>query len=170
MATPVKKIRLAPDGPFPNNPRRPLLIYPQAVAPSGNDPAAVFEDRFGAHAWVHAWRNGVFAFHHYHSMAHEVLGVYRGMARIRCGGPQGMTAEVRAGDVVVIPAEVAHQRISSSVDFAAVGAYPRGQTPDLHRGQPGERPGTDANIRPVTRPPADPVHGTSGGLMNGWPA
>ncbi len=170
MATPIKTIRLAPDGAIPNNRRLPLQIYPQAVVATGNDPAAVFEDRFGTHAWGRTWRNGVFAFHHYHSTAHEVLGVYRGMARIRFGGPQGMTTEVRAGDVVVIPAGVAHQRISSSVDFAVVGAYPRGQTPDLHRGQPGERPGTDANIRPVTRPPADPVHGTSGGLMNGWPA
>ena len=168
MVTPVKMIRLSADGPFPNNPRLPLLIYPQAVVPTGNDPAAVFEDLFRTHAWGHEWRNGVFAFHHYHSRAHEVLGVYRGAARIRFGGPLGMTAEVRAGDVVIIPAGVAHRRVSASDDFAVVGAYPRGQTPDMCYGRPGERPGTDARIQAAARPPTDPVHGDSGGLTTWW--
>ncbi len=170
MATPIKTIRLAPDGAIPNNRRLPLQIYPQAVVATGNDPAAVFEDRFGTHAWGRTWRNGVFAFHHYHSTAHEVLGVYGGMARIRFGGPQGVTSDARAGDIVVIPSGVAHQRVSSSDDFTVVGAYPRGQTPDICYGQPEERPGTVANIQATALPPADPVHGASGGLMSWWQA
>ena len=169
MTISVKTYVLTAAGPFPNNRRLPLLLYPQAVTLTGNDPAAIFEILFRAHKWGRSWRNGVFDFHHYHSTAHEVLGVYRGVARIRFGGPRGITVEARAGDVTVIPAGVAHQRRSSSPDFAVVGAYPRGQTPDMCYGRPGERPDTDGNIQATAPPAADPVHGASGGLMALWP-
>ncbi len=170
MANTARPYITAPDGPFPNNPSLPLLIYPQAVALTGTDPAAIFEALFREHQWQGAWRNGVFDFHHYHSSAHEVLGVYRGTARLRFGGPQGITAETRAGDVVIIPAGVAHQRIASSPDFAVVGAYPRGQTPDMCYGRPGERPGTDNKVQATPPPAADPVHGPRGGLKTLWQA
>ena len=37
---------LADNGVFPNNASCPLLVYPQALALSGSDPAALFETRF----------------------------------------------------------------------------------------------------------------------------
>jgi len=83
--------------------------------------------------WTGAWKNGVYPHHHYHSGAHEVLGIAAGWVRVRLGGETGRTVELRAGDVVVIPAGVAHKNEGASPDLLVVGAYPRGQNPDLRR-------------------------------------
>jgi hypothetical protein len=88
---------LAPSGAIPNHPRWPLLVYPQAIALTGPDPAAIFEARFTANAWPAAWRNGVFPFHHYHSKAHEVLGIYEGEVTVRFGGEDGVVVTARPG-------------------------------------------------------------------------
>jgi uncharacterized protein YjlB len=63
MIVDPKTYRPAPDGPFPNNPRLPLLIYPQALALNDKDPAAVFEIRFQTRDRGGTWCNGVFTFH-----------------------------------------------------------------------------------------------------------
>ena len=160
---------LTDDGIFPNNGRLPLLLYPAAVEPCPPDPARVFEARFAANGWAGAWRNGIYGFHHYHSNAHEVLGVYSGSARVRLGGEQGITRTVRCGDVIVIPAGIAHRRLSASDDFRVVGAYPSGRSPDLCRGRPDERPRADRNIAEVPLPPKDPVFGLHGPLQKFWP-
>jgi uncharacterized protein YjlB len=129
----------------------------------------VFEALFAANGWGGSWRNGIFSFPHYHSNAHEVLGIARGRASVRFGGGSGMVLEVRPGDVVVIPAGVGHQNLSASADLLVVGAYPRGQEDyDLCRGEPGERPRVLANIARVPLPEADPVHGRDGPLMRHW--
>jgi uncharacterized protein YjlB len=78
MIVDPKTSRLAPDGSLANNPRLPLLLYPQAVALNDKAPATVFETRFQIHRWGATRCNGVFTFHQYHSTAHEVPGVYRG--------------------------------------------------------------------------------------------
>ena len=98
----------------------------------------------------------------------EVLGICRGRARVQFGGESGPVLDTSAGDVVVIPAGVAHKNMGASIDFMVVGAYPRGQTWDMNRGRPGERPRTDDNIRRVPAPPADPILGSGGPLMRLW--
>ena len=162
---------LAPSGSIPNNVRCPLLAYPQAVSLSGPDPAALFERLFADNGWVGSWRNGVFPFHHFHSTAHEVLGVYRGSARLQLGGPQGPVFEVQPGDVVIVPAGVAHKNLGSlpaAQPFGVVGAYPVGQWPDMNRGREGERPRADRAIAQVALPAADPVYGARGPLNGHW--
>ncbi len=159
---------LADDGVFPNNDHLPLIVYREAVSLPARDPAAGFEALFAQHHWPPAWRYGVFAYHHYHSTAHEVLGIFRGHATVQFGGEQGVALSVRAGDVVVIPAGVAHKNLECSRDFCAVGAYPSGQQPDQCTGKPGERPGADANIARVPLPSTDPVYGAKGALMAQW--
>src|SRR5438093_5666036 len=74
--------QLQDDGTFPNS-RLPLLIYREAVLMPEHDPAAVFEQLFAANGWVGFWRNGIYSYHHYHSTAHEVLGVYSGSAKVQ---------------------------------------------------------------------------------------
>ena len=70
----------ADDGRIPNNPALPLLVYRNAVELPERDPASALECVFTENDWPAAWRYGIFSFHHYHSTAHEVLGVYRGRA------------------------------------------------------------------------------------------
>lgn len=159
---------LKDDGTFPNNERLPLLVYSGAVEPDEGDPAATFENLFQSNQWGSSWRNGVYSFHHYHSTAHEVLGIYSGSVKVQLGGPDGITATVKAGDVVVIPAGVAHKNLGSSGGFRCVGAYPRGQSWDMNYGKDGERPKADQNIATVPLPQADPVFGTEGPLVKKW--
>ena len=163
----VRPVYLADDGTFPNS-RLPLLVYAAVLDPASSDPAATFEQRFQANGWPGAWRNGIFGFHHYHSTAHEVLGICRGRARIQFGGASGPVLDVSAGDVGVIPAGVAHKNMGAGAVFLVVGAYPEGQPWDMKYGRPGERPRSDENIRSTALPPADPVSGADGPLMQLW--
>jgi uncharacterized protein YjlB len=159
---------LEDDGTFPNNGKVPLLVYTGGVSLPDLNPATTFEELFHRNHWGNSWRNGVYGFHHYHSTAHEVLGVYSGTARIQLGGEGGITLSVGQGDVVVIPAGVAHKNLGASSDFRVVGAYPRGQRPDMNYGRAGERPHADHNIAAVDLPEADPVHGKDGPLIEWW--
>ena len=160
-------LHLTDDGTFPNS-VLPALVYESAVELPAHDPAAAVESLFAEHGWFPAWRDGIYDYHHYHSNAHEALGVYRGHARVLLGGEKGVVISLRAGDVVVIPAGVAHKRIEASRDFACVGAYPEPVEPDIHRGVTGERPGVDETIKKLALPHADPVEGRSGTLVSVW--
>jgi uncharacterized protein YjlB len=154
----------ADDGAFPNS-RLPVLIYRGALA---TPEAAAFERMFETNGWSSAWRNGLFSVHHYHSTAHEVLGVYQGRVTARLGGERGTPVTLVAGDVAVIPAGVAHKNDGASPDFRVVGAYPVGTSPDMQYGKPGERPGTDRAIVRVGLPTADPVRGAGGPIALLW--
>ncbi len=163
----AEAIRFEDDGAIPNN-RLPFLVYPGAVDVGGADPAAAFETRFAANGWRGSWRNGIYSFPHFHSIAHEALGIARGEAKVRFGGARGRVLTVRPGDVVVIPAGVGHQNLGSSADLLVVGAYPGGAEWDLCRGRPEERPRVLENIAKVPLPAADPVYGEHGPLMEHW--
>jgi uncharacterized protein YjlB len=151
-------------GEIPNNPVLPLLLYPSAAPP---DPEAI-EAMFHRNGWPPAWRYTIYSYAHYHSTAHEVLGVYRGTAKIRLGHTAGEVFEVKPGDIIVIPAGVGHENLSSSPDFHVVGAYPPGQEADIMRGNPGERPEADDRIARVPLPESDPVFGKDGPLTKLW--
>jgi uncharacterized protein YjlB len=158
---------LKDDGIFPNS-KLKLLVYRKAVELPEKDPASVFEHLFAANKWHGSWRNGVYPYHHYHSTAHEVLGVYRGWANVQLGGEKGVALELQAGDVVIIPAGVGHKKLRCSADFGVVGAYPEGQDWDMNYGKPGERPKADENIALVPLPKQDPIYGASGALLENW--
>lgn len=160
---------LRDDGTFPNHPRWPLLIYAGVLRLSAQDPALDIEELFRTNGWGGSWRNGIYPFHHYHSNAHEVLGVYGGIARVQFGGPKGVEIELHTGDVAVLPAGTAHRKLSESGGFGVVGAYPSGQQHwDLCRGDPGEHSAAIARIKQVSKPSSDPVFGTDGGLRELW--
>ncbi len=150
-------------GDIPNS-RSPLLVYAGAV-PADAD---AIETLFRRNGWQPAWRYGVYPFPHYHSTAHEVLGVYRGSARIRLGHSAGRVFEVKAGDVIVIPAGVGHENLGASEDFHVVGGYPPDQRADLLRGREGERPAADERIAQLAQPVTDPVYGAGGPLVALW--
>jgi uncharacterized protein YjlB len=170
MNTDVVAYRLAPSGDIPNHPRWPLLLYPGAVGIAGLDPARAFESLFDGNEWTPAWRNGVYAFHHFHSNAHEALGIYSGEVTVQFGGDDGVVVTARPGDVIVLPAGTGHKKLSSSGSLGVVGAYPRGQqTPDLCR-LPLAGPDRVASaVARVPRPARDPVYGGQGPLFEHWP-
>jgi uncharacterized protein YjlB len=161
----VLSYRFGDDGRIPNNPQLPLLVY-RGVLPGGG--AGGFEGRFRSNGWGGMWRDGIFGYHHYHSTAHEVLGVARGAARVTFGGEGGVTLEMREGDAVAIPAGVGHCNRGASRDLLVVGAYPAGQSWDLCTGKPGERPRVLENIRKVPLPERDPLFGEEGPLLELW--
>jgi len=173
-AAEVLTFRFGDDGNIPNNPTLPVLVYKgvttQARADSAHERAAWFEKTWPQNGWRPAWRYGVYEFPHYHSTAHEVLGVYRGHASLRLGGSVGATLVVEAGDMIVLPAGTAHQNLGASNDFHVVGGYPAGQDADLLRGATDERPAADQRIARLARPKGDPIAGASGPLMREWAA
>lgn len=158
----------ADDGRTPNHPSYPVLLYKSAVAASVEDKGAWLEERYLTNGWSGTWRAGVYAFTHYHSTAHEVLGVSRGSAVLQLGGDDGRAIAMAAGDVVALPAGTGHRCLRNSDDFEVVGAYPEGQDPDLLRAGEGEIEAAREAIRAVPEPSADPLHGASGPLKSFW--
>ena len=155
------------DGIFPNN-ALPVILYKKVINFSGKGNPEIVEEVFKKNEWRNSWRNGVYGFHHYHSTAHEVLGVYSGSAQVQLGGEKGETFELNEGDVVIIPAGVAHKNLSSNADFKVVGAYPIGQSWDMNYGKPEERPASDEKIKNVPLSKLDPVYGPEGPVHEFW--
>lgn len=156
----------ADDGTIPNS-KYPLLVYHKAFSATGNEGAEWLEQTFAANNWSNSWRNGIYPFHHYHSISHEVLGIYSGSATVHMGGEKGKQLTIEAGDVIVIPAGVGHKNIHSD-NLGVVGAYPDGHEWDIMKGQPGERPQADKNIAAVAFPSHDPLLGKGEGLQKIW--
>ncbi len=168
MSQQPETLILRDDGTFPNS-SLPVLVYRRPLSSQpDNNLAAKFEALFLKHHWTGAWRNGLFTVHHYHSTAHEVLGIYSGDVTAQLGGPEGPKLTVHAGDVVVLPAGVAHKNVAQSRDFRCVGAYPRGTANDMQYGTPEERPAADRRIAAVPLPQADPIFGPGGPLRGLW--
>lgn len=157
--------RFDDDGRFPNS-WLPLLVYRQALARDADGMERVFADN----GWSNAWQDGIFDYHHFHSIAHEVLGIARGEVQVAFGGPSGRLVTVRAGDVVVIPAGVAHRNMGQTEDLLVVGAYPGGSDYDIRRGDPAAHEALLRAIAAVPVPACDPVSGGHDPLGRFWGA
>jgi len=166
--SPIIAHLLAASGRVPNHPRWPLLVYPGAVAICGADPAAAFERLFARNRWPAAWRNGVHAFHHYHSDGHEALGVYSGEVTVLFGGEGGVTLTARPGDVIVLPAGTGHKKLSARGSLGVVGAYPDGRHPDMCIAKVANAERAARTVASVPLPSADPVYGAGGPLFDYW--
>ena len=159
----VEHFRLLKSDWVPNNMNFPVIVYRQI----GQDiDSAAFEKMFSENGWTGLWRDGIFEYHHYHSGAHEVLGIGRGRAKLQIGGPDGTVLEVSQADCLILPAGTGHKKLESSPNFQVVGAYPPGQQADIQRSVPTGNMLT--TIRTLPTPSTDPVEGALGILLELW--
>jgi uncharacterized protein YjlB len=173
ITTPIQQVKIGrytmtDNGQFPNNPSLPLLTYIRAISTENKIDSKSVMDLLESNGWANAWENGIYDYHHYHSITHEVLVIISGAVRVQFGGENGIAIELTAGDVVIIPAGVAHKKLSEHSNFKCVGAYPEGRDYDVLKGKSGERPKADENIKRVPIPDADPIYGSSGPLTSNW--
>jgi uncharacterized protein YjlB len=151
----------------PNNPNLPVLLYRGAVEVTDCEGTAkAFEETFAKNGWPPQWRAGIYDYHHYHSTAHEALGVAAGSATLTIGGPGGREIRVEARDALVLPTGTGHRCIGAGNDFLVVGAYPRGQDWDICREAPSEEARKRMAGLPI--PDADPIAGRAGPLTDTW--
>mgnify|MGYP002784953615 CR=1 FL=1 len=164
-------LHFAADHEVPNNPRLPLIVYRGALRlDPAFDPAAIFEAAFAANGWGASWRNGIHPFRHFHTRAHEVLGIARGAARVEFGGAAGRQLDIGAGDVAILPAGTGHKRLAQSADLLVVGAYPETGGVDQKRAGEVDIARALATIAQVPDPVKDPVYGADGPLPALWRA
>ena len=165
----IQTLALEQNQNIPNNSKLPVLFYHDVFEfGSSADPAKLIEDVLAANNWGGGWRNGIYNFHHYHSTAHEALGVYSGWAKVQLGGDGSEIVRIEKGDLVVLPAGTAHKRMDSGDGFAVVGVYPNGQIWDMNYGKAEELEAAKENISKVSLPSMDPVFGENGKMFQHW--
>jgi uncharacterized protein YjlB len=72
------------------------------------------------------WRDGIYHYHHDHSLPHGALGIAAGTPR-SCSAVPAAAVKVAAGDAIVLPVRIVPRRISANGDVLVVCAYPAGQ-------------------------------------------
>lgn len=88
---------LPPNDWVPNNSNLSVLVYRLLETGDCETVAQAFEARFARNGWPPDWRDTVYDYHHYHSTAHEALGIAAGNAILELGGPVGRKVEVASG-------------------------------------------------------------------------
>jgi uncharacterized protein YjlB len=157
-----RTLRLAPNDWVPNNPNLPVVIYRNAIHYDLLDLAGAFEVLFARNGWVPDWRGTLHDRHHFHSSAHEVLGVSRGSAIVMLGGLGGPKVALDESDALFLPAGTGHCQLRGSMDFQIVAAYPEGQRWNTHS---AAIEAEDASIiAALPHPTSDPILGTRGPL------
>ncbi|HEX4372254.1 MAG TPA: cupin domain-containing protein [Puia sp.] len=162
-----QKIYCADDGVFLNS-VFPALLYSNVLNLPFLFPGNFIKNIFELNKWSNAWKAGMFTYHHYHSNTHEVLGVYSGKTKIVLGGESGNMIEIKKGDVLIIPAGMAHKNLGSENQVGIIGAYPDGKNYDIKYGRKDERQEAEINIQNVPMPETDPVWGAFLGLVKIW--
>ena len=113
----------------------------------------------------------MFSRSHFHSTAHELLVVASGRAELCFGGeenPGRVEIEVSRGDVMVVPAGVAHKLIregNGGEGFEMVGSYEKGKSWDMCYGEEGEEERVE-RIKDVEWWAKDPIYGSEGPVVD----
>jgi uncharacterized protein YjlB len=144
------------------NSNLPVLLYRNVLATNVKDKAIKFRKKFKASGWIGMWTDTIYDYTHFHSNAHEVLGIAEGKLTVRLGGEEGKLFRLRAGDMLVLPAGVGHQRVTKDdTKLKVIGAYPRGQSHyDMKK---------KGQVLPnVPLPHFDPFYGSEGPLIRAW--
>ncbi|KAK1921866.1 hypothetical protein DB88DRAFT_85997 [Papiliotrema laurentii] len=169
---PLSKLKVAkhlvpPYGGFPNSgpTGKPLFVYPSAF-PSSTAAAQIESHLKGIGVVKPAWRYTMYREHHFHSTTHEVLVVHSGSATLCFGGrenPGRVVHEAEKGDVLIIPAGMAHALLEDHGGFGMVGSYPVGAKQWDHC-TGGER-GVEDRIKRLEWFTRDPIYGDDGPVL-----
>jgi uncharacterized protein YjlB len=166
MKSKIREYLLNDNGVFPNS-KLPVLHYLKVLQLPSLFPARHIKKLFQKNGWTNNWRNGIYTYNHYHSVTHEAMGVIKGQTTLLIGGDNGKEITIEKGDVIIIPAGVAHKNLGKEKDVICIGGYPGGRDFDMNYGKAGERPQTDCNIALLPVPETDPVYGSEG-LVKIW--
>lgn len=91
-----------------------------------------------------------------------------GDCQVQFGGDNGPIYIVDQGDVIIIPAGVAHKSLSKSNNFQCIGAYPLDVEYDMNYGTIEEYSQALDAIKQVGLPKKDPIFGDQGLLLKYW--
>lgn len=145
---------------------RPLLIYHGAFL---NPSAPRIESHLDSIGVVTpAWRYTMYSTSHFHSTTHEVLSIAAGSAKCCFGhedNPDRVEPVLSAGDVVIVPAGVAHRLVEDYGHFQMVGSYPNGKSWDMCYGRGGEEEKV-GGIAKLGWFQKDPVYGEQGPVLD----
>jgi uncharacterized protein YjlB len=156
----VRKIHFEKAVDIPNS-MLPTLLYRSVLPVHASGKAETFRERFKSAGWAGIWTDTIYDYTHFHSNAHEVLGIAEGKVTLRLGGDTGSLFRLKAGDMLVLPAGVGHRRLGGDDGLRVVGAYPRGQSHyDMKR--------RGRAIPRVALPSGDPFFGADGPLVQAW--
>jgi uncharacterized protein YjlB len=158
-------LQIAAHGGFPNTSlsSQPIQIYRSAFLPPLSTPR--ISDHVRAVGIVEpSWVYTMYTESHFHSTTHELLIVLAGSALIQFGGPANPAAietKVNEGDVMMIPAGVAHALLEEQGGFRMLGCYPVGAAQWDHCTATGERWGKEieTRIRALHWFKEDPIYG-----------
>ena len=120
----VRKIYFVKAEDVPNS-ALPVLLYRGALAASAAEKARLFRERFRDNGWTGLWTDTIYDYTHFHSNAHDVMGIAEGRVN---GGEAGSLFRLKAGDMLILPAGVGHRRVGDDSGLKVIGAYPHGQS------------------------------------------
>lgn len=165
----AKYFTIQENKPFPNS-TLTVIYYPESIADKLNreDTSQKVLSFFEQNGYTNGWVGSIYTYHHFHSNTHEVLACISGDAEVQLGGPNAEIYSFKAGDIVLLPAGVAHKLITASKDFQIIGAYPDGKEPDMQRGDLEHYSEIKERIRQVSKPKYDPVKHLEGGVIKNW--
>jgi uncharacterized protein YjlB len=154
------------DGTIPNS-HLPLLVYKNIA--QGDHKADWLGQTFKKNGWTNNWRDIILPFDHFHSNTHEVLGLAKGIARLKIGGDNGEIVLVETGDVIIMPAGVGHYSLDNSLDYQFVGGYPNGAEWNSILSLKNEDSiSIIEEILNIPIPDSDPIFGNKGPLFDFW--
>lgn len=139
----------------------PVLLFRSVLAPTAVSKARSFRKIFKENGWTGLWTDTIYDYTHFHSNAHEVLGIAEGRVTVKLGGEEGRIFRLKAGDMLVIPSGVGHRRLGDDDGLKVIGAYPPGQS-HFNMKRKGRA------IPKVPLPPTDPFYGEAGPLLKCW--
>ena len=110
----TRKIYFSKGPDVPNN-TLPVLLYRSVLAANAPAKARRFRERFRDKGWAGLWTDTIYDYMHFHSNAHEVLGIANGKVSLRLGGENGSLIRLKA-DMLILPAGVGHRYLSVAFD------------------------------------------------------